>query len=319
MSIREQFPILDPAQSTSSTRMEAVDYATTTENEALHLTTALSSSSTTPAQQTPPDIPIAQAPRPSPLIATIAANAGPSIAVLAGAIGLSAVLEDPSSLPRLSELGNGLIGLACAGCIVVAVVALDSATEGVGAGVEEAWGRMWRWVGDRVRGQEGEVEDETRMLDEGGDGSVLYQDQDQDQDQQPGTLLDQTTPMRALRQEQSHGLHLPSFTFPPSSEGGSEEYSRPRQRVDRHPLSSHIYADTQHASGLLGPSPLPPRSSVQPAWTNFTGQGFHRHEQRLKAVSLWATPGRRGRTFDEVLREVEESDDAGRRGAEEEM
>lgn len=126
---------------------------------------------------------------------------------------------------------------------------------------------------------------------------------------------------------------LPAFTFSPlpdtramnSPPSPQQEYaytsstmypaldhSIPRRRAEHDAsnlLHSRTYADGTHASGILGASPMPARRTTQSEWQHFTGQGLHKHEQKLKAVNLWAMLGRRNRTFDEILKEVEEMDD----------
>lgn len=77
------------------------------------------------------------------------------------------------------------------------------------------------------------------------------------------------------------------------------------------PLQSQAHAHSTHSSGLLGPSPMP-RRRADAGWQHFTGNGFHRHEQKLRAVGQWSNMGRRDRTFDEILKEVEEMDEQDR-------
>lgn len=83
----------------------------------------------------------------------------------------------------------------------------------------------------------------------------------------------------------------------------------PRRAHFEPPESLHIspLRENNHASGLLGPSPMPPRRTASNEWKNFTGQGFYKYQQKLEAVNEWSNPGSR-RTFEEVMRGVRGKD-----------
>ncbi|KAF9701551.1 hypothetical protein EKO04_001117 [Ascochyta lentis] len=85
-----------------------------------------------------------------------------------------------------------------------------------------------------------------------------------------------------------------------------------QQLLTRADTSSSSY-DT-HASGLLGPSPVPPRRTAAPELKHFTGQGFWKHQQKLKAAEKWSSTGRGGRSFEEVLTDVVEREQEQIRG-----
>jgi hypothetical protein len=51
---------------------------------------------------------------------------------------------------------------------------------------------------------------------------------------------------------------------------------------------------------------------TETGWQHFTGNVFHRHEQKLRAFGQWSNMGRRDRTFDEILKEVEDVDEQDR-------
>jgi hypothetical protein len=299
--MHEPFPAIDPTVSESSSSTLAAESDNTSSNEdgSFHgppTPTATEGS----AHKAPPGITPPERRTLARLITAIKHHAGTSLAVVTSAIGLAAVLEDPASLMQLTELGNGLVGLVCAGGMILGFVVLDGVADGVDAGVESAWGKVWRWCGDWVGSSGGGyVEGEEGMDME----DVASQSQGKE------------------------GQALPDFTFPPlpntpstltqevtytsSSSQPTLQHPTPRRRPDHNTQElqhSQTYATGNHASGLLGPSPMPHRRTSAD-WQHFTGTGFHRHEQKLRAISQWSNMGSRDRTFDEILREVEEMDE----------
>ena len=86
----------------------------------------------------------------------------------------------------------------------------------------------------------------------------------------------------------------------------SSTYPHIHQPIARHrpnPHTSHIL--DEHPSGLLGPSPMPPRRSALQGWKHFTGTVFYKYQQKLEAVNRWSNPGS-SRSLEEVMRGVEE-------------
>lgn len=342
----------DPVHAAPSTPIVANNDATITEDEPLYLTPTPATPVASTHQQ-PIDCPPTKLQRLSNLVNTIKTNASTSIALISGAIGLAAAVEDPFCLPQLSELGNGLTGLMCAGGIVMGVVALENVAEGVDADVEEAWGKVWRWVKDKISGPrtpggeegeggEGQEVEEVMMFDDEGRSAFLRDTPPATppsmQDDSGDSLAVPATPPAQQSSERGSSRRsgcpaLPAFTFPPLPDTRAinsppsppqQEYAYtsstmqpalnhpvPRRRAEHDAsnlLHFHTYADGTHASGILGASPMPARRTTQSEWQHFTGQGLHKHEQKLKAVNLWAVPGRRNRTFDEILKEVGEMD-----------
>ena len=201
----------------------------------------------------------------------------------------------------MSELGNGLLGAVCAGGIIVGVVALDGVADGVDAGVESAWGKVWRWCEDRVGRGEGEEmqEGEEMVIDEEGTRREVEVHEMEEVTSTVRPRGSELSPSQRKERPALPASAFPALPLPPSPSGQEVAYTSG---------SSCLYESGQHASGLLGPSPMPPRRTSV-GWQHFTGNGFHRHEQKLRAVEQWSNMGRRGRTFDEVLREVEEKDE----------
>jgi hypothetical protein len=322
MSMHEPFPAIDPTVSESSSSTLAAESDNTSSNEdgSFHgppTPTATEGS----AHKAPPGITPPERRTLARLITAIKHHAGTSLAVVTSAIGLAAVLEDPASLMQLTELGNGLVGLVCAGGMILGFVVLDGVADGVDAGVESAWGTVWRWCGNWVgRSGGGHAEGEEGVVVFGAEGTAVG-------------LRDAVARERTEMEDvmsQSQGKErpaLPDFTFPPlpntpspltqevtytsSSSQPTLQYPTPRRRPDHNTQElqhSQTYATGNHASGLLGPSPMPHRRTSAD-WQHFTGDGFHRREQKLRAVGQWSNMGRRDRTFDEILREVEEMDE----------
>lgn len=56
---------------------------------------------------------------------------------------------------------------------------------------------------------------------------------------------------------------------------------------------------------------MPPRRIGPQEWKNFTGVGFYRYQQKLKAVGEWSNPGSSG-SSEEVMQRVEDPEERGR-------
>jgi hypothetical protein len=159
MSTHEHSPDFDPTVSADD------DETLAAESDAASSSDELSTHTPTPAASSQPSH---EAPR---LIEALIHHAGTQFAVAMSAIGLTAVIEGPSCLLKLSELGNGLLGAVCAGGIIVGLVALDRVADSVNAGVESAWRKVWRSCKDRAgrgEGIEKRREEEEMVFDEEG-------------------------------------------------------------------------------------------------------------------------------------------------------
>ncbi|KAF1925821.1 uncharacterized protein M421DRAFT_232381 [Didymella exigua CBS 183.55] len=328
MSVHDPFPDFVPALPTPSTPVIT--------NEILHRT-FIPTASDVPRHEAPFNTPSIQHQTRPKLTTMLRAYAGLSIAVLTCMLGLATAIEDSTCLPQLTELGNGLIGLVCAGGIVMGVVILDHVSDAVDTGIEAAWGEVWRRIKDCVAGGRGEHEgnemEEVMMFNEEGNTVFLHESPPGTPKEEIQGVAEPVTPRDSFEpcEEGGNGtLGLLAFTLPPlpqtramnsppspprqefaytSSSSQSPFYHPvPHQRVGHGIpgfLHSQTYADENHTSGLLGPSPMPQRRT-DPGWQHFTGRGFDRHRQKLEAVSEWSHPGTRARKFDDILEEIEE-------------
>ncbi|KAJ8116307.1 hypothetical protein OPT61_g2252 [Boeremia exigua] len=106
----------------------------------------------------------------------------------------------------------------------------------------------------------------------------------------------------------------------PSQEDHSRAHSVSPRLTPRYPMlqrqlfrskpgsgSDQSPPNTTHASGILGPSPMPPLRPPE-EWRHFTGRGFHEHQQKLNAVAEWSNPGST-KSLREIVRRAKELDE----------
>ncbi|KAH6644406.1 hypothetical protein C7974DRAFT_439727 [Boeremia exigua] len=266
-------------------------------------------------------------------------------------IGVIAMIEDPTCIPRLDELGIGIVATVCAGVVIYGVVGLNRRGERIGwdgEGFEDAWGWVWRWTLDKLpgagkdtEGDKGEA-DTTMMFDKDGN-SVFVLDQPERSNlatpipkrdsARENAATPSLTPTIGLSHKALDRPALPEFKVPsipgprpmpstPSScrqdrgltssfsQSPTLSYSMVQHQLDRttqSPVSYNTLPEINHASGLLGPSPMPSRYAI-PEWKHFTGQGFHKHHQRQGAVARWLISGS-SRSLEETTREIERIDE----------
>lgn len=324
MPVHERPLALDPAIPALSSPMGATRPSTVSEDEDPHHTTTPSASDPS-VHETPSTSPPAQRYTLLDLIHITEEHASTSIAAILGALGLAAIIENPTVLLQHNELTNGFFGLICAGGVVVGVLAIDGVARETGVDVEGAWGMIWRWAKDCVCDERGEEQgaDEVAMFDTEGNSVFLRE------------VLSETPKGHVTMEMEGTSLTMSASTFsplprtrvmasPPSTPKREFtdtstslqpplQYPMPLHRADhdKNGLSlTQTYTDGHHTSGLLGPSPMPPRRTG-PEWQHFTGQGFDRHRKKLEAVSEWSHPGRQNKTLGEVKKELEEVDDEG--------
>ncbi|KAJ4992928.1 hypothetical protein SVAN01_01632 [Stagonosporopsis vannaccii] len=243
-------------------------------------------------------------------------------------IGVAAVSGDPSCLPPLEQLGAGLVGAVCAGGVGCLVIAWDWMDEGL----ENTWGRVWRWVKDRVFSEvwdeEGDRENEGTVIFDGDGNSVFLLDESE-----PDLGSERKGPATPMQERDSAGEAGPVDSVLNASTGTNSSretpgrlprlklLSRPLFRTPQTNLSSH-HADRgpnipsadlstplpeeNHPSGLSGPSPMPSRHAAN-EWKHFTGQGFWKRQQEIDDVSRMLHAGR-ARSLDKIQRDVEEMD-----------
>jgi hypothetical protein len=197
---------------------------------------------------------------------------------------IAALIEDPPAhLLSGYALIAALVGVLCAGSGIWAILKCEEGEEASvlrwGLDLEDVWGRVWLWVTDQwgkgVDEGESTVPSSARVQDCAVQFKLKGQSTTADSSHgdastSPGTPLPhpQSLPSQSLHHSLTHNTAF---------------------KLDH----------TDHASGLLGPSPMPPR------FRHFTGTGFRKHAQELKAVEKWSTYGRK---FEEVLRDIEESE-----------
>lgn len=172
MSTHEHSPDFDPTVSADDDETLAAESDAASSSDELSTHTPTPAASSQPSHEAPLDLPPPHPRTLSPrLIEALTHHAGTQFAVAMSAIGLTAVIEGPSCLLKLSELGNGLLGAVCAGGIIVGLVALDRVADSVNAGVESAWRKVWRSCKDRAgrgEGIEKRREEEEMVFDEEG-------------------------------------------------------------------------------------------------------------------------------------------------------
>lgn len=234
------------------------------------------------------------------------------LAVAWCAIGAAGVIEDPSTLPQLPEVGAGLVGALCAGVVVYIVLVLDREAERrwPEERLEGSWGRVWCWVRDLRGGTAGEVEVTSMFNDKG--RSVFLLDESERRD--PEVSMQECTPVGEASRIQAPLDCLPAIKSPKRTsdcpilhESRSHPHilsqlaktsSSPRQYPISRPVNYESicqHSDLQHGadratprrpvrrstspprndhpSGLLGPSPVPTHYAV-PSWKHFAGQGL---------------------------------------------
>lgn len=197
---------------------------------------------------------------------------------------IAALIEDPPThLLSGYALIAALVGVVCAGSGIWAVLKWEEGEEaGVlrwGLDLEDVWGRVWRWVTDRWGKGVGE-----------GESTVVSPARVQDRAVRVALEGESTT---------ADSSHADVSTAPGTP--SPHPHSSPEQPL-LHSFTHNTAFDldhTDHASGLLGPSPMPPR------FRHFTGAGFHKHAQELRAAAKSSVHGRK---FEEVLRDIEESE-----------
>ena len=241
-------------------------------------------------QSAPPEPPQAANTSPTHLrrlsdyIALTKQNTTSVLALTCLTILIAALIEDPPAhLLSGYALIAALVGVLCAGSGIWAVLKWE---EGAEAGVlrwspdlEDVWGRVWRWVTD----QWGKGVDE-------GESTVLSSARAKDR-AAGGALEGEGTTADSSHKDVSTAPGTPS----------PQPRSLPEQSL-HHSLTHNTAFDldhADHASGLLGPSPMPPR------FRHFTGAGFHKHAQELRAAGRSSA---HGQNFGEVLRVIKESE-----------
>lgn len=164
------------------------------------------------------------------------------------------------------------------------VVGLVLLLEGASERVEGDLGGVWRGVGDVVvwlRGRSAEDEGEDEVGRDSGFGRT-----------QMVPVVEAGLPVAPRGyQEEPRRSRSPSLSLS-SVESLDFPLSPHREQDDRAPLSSQPYLHhpvperrIPHASGLLGPSPMPTRHSNANEWSNLGGKGFYRYQQKLEAAS----------------------------------
>ena len=198
---------------------------------------------------------------------------------------IAALIEDPPAyLLSGHALSAALVGVLCAGSCIWAVLKLEEGEEEAGVlrwgpSLEDVWGRAWRWVMDRWG----------KGVDEG-DSTVLSP-----------ARVQESAAVSKLEGESTTADSSDGDASTTPSTPSPHPQSLPEQSL-QHSRTRNMAFDMDHtdyASGLLGPSPMPPR------FRHFTGAGFRKHAQELKAAEKWSAYGRK---FGEVLRDVEESE-----------
>lgn len=247
-------------------------------------------------------------------------NRGALIAGISCCIGVAAVVEDSSCLPQLQELGVGLQGAVYAGgvvCLVLALGWVDERFEGV-------YGRVWRCVKHRVFGQdrdEGDGEVEVTMMFDGEGRSVYLLDEEGPESEvgsEQKQKQKQKGPAALMRERRSGGEAVAVESTMDTTPGNTSSWDTPGRMPNLKPPPRPLYRTSKpsispsqanrvpklpsvhysppppedyHASGLLGPSPVPERYAA-PGWKHFTGEGFWRRQQEIDDVNRMAHLGK---------------------------